>query len=229
VKARTLFAHLLTACAALGGAAALGLLHPESAAAAGPLAVRLAVVDIRRAVFETEDGLRAQATLRKYSERRQAEIMTRREEFERRKDDLGRQSKLLSKDALQRSMDDLQRQMNEIEARAAKQSEVAAPIYGRIADMLSKVARRDGYDVILDKQAVPYAKTEYDITDMVITMYNAGDDGSGPARPAITPTAAPGAAASPAASGPAAASARPAAPAPAPAPPAPAASGAKAP
>ena len=84
---------------ALGSLAAVAA-RPTPSLAADGHAPRIAVVDLQRAVLETEDGLRAQSTLRKYFERRQAELNARQEELLKKKEDLEKQAKVLSKEAL---------------------------------------------------------------------------------------------------------------------------------
>lgn len=197
--------------AVLGAALALSvssrLVAQQPAPAAPAPVTKVAVVDIQRAVMETEDGLRAQAQLKKYFDRRQAELNGRQEDLLKKKEDLEKQSKLLSKEALARAMDDWQRQMAELQQvfqtyngeLGKKQNEITAPIYARVSGFLRKIAKKDGYDVILDRQAVPYVKAELDLTDVVISMYNSGEDA--PAEPAPAGSASGAAAPAPAPSG----------------------------
>ena len=171
--------------------------------------MKLAVVDIQRAVMETEDGLRAQATLRKFFDRRQGELNARQEELGRKREDIDRQAKLVSAQALERMMGEWQKQMTELQGLYSdynreltkKQGEITAPIYGRINGLLTKVAKKDGWDLILERQAVPYARTDLDVTDQLITMYNAGEEpvgappgaaSSSPIAPMPPPVAPPG-------------------------------------
>ena len=205
---------------ALGSLAAVA--RPTPSLAADARAPKIAVVDLQRAVLETEDGLRAQSTLRKYFERRQAELNARQEELLKKKEDLEKQAKVLSKEALARALDDWQRQLNELQGvymsyeneRVKKQNDVTAPIYARVTGLLRKVAQRDGYDLVLERQAVPYSKAELDVTDQLIVMYNSNEEGSPePAAPAAgsnapAAPAAPAPSAAPAAPRPAASPAK---------------------
>lgn len=166
--------------------------------------IKIAVVDLQRAVSETEDGLRAQATLKKFVDRRQHELDTRRDELKRAREDIDKQAKVLSKEALDRrraeweqSMSDLQEAVLESNKDLQKeQSKVMQPIINRVQNVLRQVAAQDGYDAILERNAVPYARTDLDITDRVIQRYNAGsgggtsDSSSGDSKsPKKTPTA----------------------------------------
>jgi outer membrane protein len=84
-----------------------------------------------------------------------------------------------------------------------KQNELTQPIFQKAMGIIRRLATQDGYDVVVDKQAVPYVRSDLDLTDKVITMYNQGvpgdpGDGKAPAAgpkplapPALTPPAAP--------------------------------------
>lgn len=166
------------------GVSALAVVRPSPSLAADARPVKIAVVDLQRAVLETEDGLRAQSTLRKYFERRQVELNARQEELAKKKEDLEKQAKVLSKEALARALEDWQRQLNELQQvylsyeneRVKRQNDVTAPIYARVSGLLRKVAQRDGYDLVLERQAVPYTKAELDVTDQLIIMYNSNEE-----------------------------------------------------
>jgi outer membrane protein len=144
--------------------------------------VKFAVVDVQRAVMETEDGLRAQATLKKFFDKRQQELDAKQTELQKQREDIEKQSKVLSQQALQKRMEDWQKQMVELQTvfveynkeLQKKQGELTQPIYGKIMGLLRRLAAQDGYDAILEKQAVPYLRNDLDLTDRIIQMYNGG-------------------------------------------------------
>jgi len=148
-----------------------------------PSPARVAVIDLQRAVLETEDGLRVQSSLRKYFDRRQSELNSRQDELARKKDDIERQGKVLSREALQRAMEDWQHQMADLQTLYGdydrelqkRRGDATAPIYQRVAGIVRKVAKRDGFDLVLERQAVPYARADLELTDRIIVMYNAGE------------------------------------------------------
>ncbi len=63
--------------------------------------------------------------------------------------------------------------------------------------LLRRLATQDGYDAILEKQAVPYMRNDLDLTDKIIQMYNSGaapapaPAGSGTPAPAAPKAPAP--------------------------------------
>jgi outer membrane protein len=164
----------------------LGLLAPAALAQS----LKFAVVDVQRAVMETEDGLRAQATLKKFFDKRQQELDAKQTELQKQREEIEKQSKVLSQQALQKRMEEWQKQMVELQTvfveynkeLQKKQGELTQPIYGKVVALLRRMATQDGYDAILEKQAVPYMRNDLDLTDRVIQMYNGG--GGGGAAPA---------------------------------------------
>lgn len=175
-------------------AACLPLVTAASVASAQPTAApqgRMAVVDTRRAVMETEEGLRVQATLKKLFDSRQVELSTKEHQLQQERDDIAKEEKQKGpsaaidqkKDAwqgkaaqLQQTLLDYQREMQR------KESEMTGPMLQKMTAILKKVATSDGYDMVVDKAAVPYFRADLDITDKIIQLYNA--DGS----PTTAPT-----------------------------------------
>lgn len=165
--------------------------------------LKIAVVDIQRAARETEEGLRAQATLRKVYERRQGELMARQDELQRKKDDLQKQSQVMSQQALQRAIQDWERQMLDVQTLMGeaqreiqkRELELTTPIFSKLATASRSLAQTEGYDLVLERQAVPYVRGDLDLTDMLIQLYNqqyngvSAPAGSAPAAPNKAPTA----------------------------------------
>src|SRR5262249_6778743 len=133
----------------------------------------------------TEDGARAQATLKKLFDKRQQELDGKQQELSRTREDIEKQSRVLSREALQKRMEDWQRRMVELQTvfvdynkeLQKKQNELTGPIIKKIMGVIGRLAKKNGYEVILDKQAAPYARPDLDLTDQVVQMYNSGDTG----------------------------------------------------
>jgi outer membrane protein len=156
---------------------------------------KMAVVDVQRAVMQTEDGLRAQATLKKLFDSRQQELNKKQTDMQKQKEEIDKQSHVLSQAALAKKVDDWQKQMVEIQSTFVeynkelekKQKELTDPIFERVIGVIKRVAGADGYDLIVDRNTVAYARSDLDLTDRVIQMANGGP----------APSAAPGGAAAP--------------------------------
>jgi outer membrane protein len=160
----------------------LGLATAESASAEGS---SIAVVDLQGAVMQTEDGIRAQATLKKLFDKRQQELDGKQAKLAKMRDDIERQSKVLSREALARRMDFWQKEMISLQSvfvdynkeLTKKQGELTQPIIKRMVAIIAKLAEKNGHDLVLDRQAAPYARPDLDLTDKVVAMYNAGESG----------------------------------------------------
>lgn len=143
--------------------------------------MKVAVVDVQRAVMQTEDGLRAQATLKKLFDSRQQELNKRQNDLQKQKEDIDKQSKVLSQQALQKKVDDWQKQMVELQTTFVeynkelekKQKELTDPIFERVIGAIKRVAGTDGYDLIVDRATVAFSRGDLDLTDRVIQFVNA--------------------------------------------------------
>ena len=144
--------------------------------------MKVAVVDTQRAVMETEDGLRMQATLKKVFDSRQRELDKKQEDLQKERDDIEKQRDVLSKTALAKRVEKWQREMANLQTvfveynkeLQKKQSELTQPIFQKAMGIIRRLATQDGYDVVVDKQAVPYVRSDLDLTDKVIQLYNQG-------------------------------------------------------
>jgi outer membrane protein len=164
----------------------LAALAPAPAHAEG----RVAVVDVQQAVMATEDGIRAQATLKKYFDKRQKDLDSLQEEMQKAREDIERQQRILSREAIARRMEDWQRRMIELQTRYVdynkelqkKQSELTGPIIKKLLGIVARLAKKNGYDLILDRSATAYARPDLELTEQVIQMYNSGEAGDAPAE-----------------------------------------------
>lgn len=144
--------------------------------------MRIAVVDTQRAVMETEDGLRAQATLKKLFEKRQKELDQKQKELQKERGELEKMRGTLTGEALAKRVETWQREMAQVQQTfmvynqelQKKQSELTAPIFQKTVGIIRRVATQAGYDLVLEKQTATYFRSDLDLTDRVITMYNRG-------------------------------------------------------
>jgi outer membrane protein len=155
----------------------IGLLAPTLVAD-----MKVGVVDTQRAVMETEDGLRMQATLKKLFDKRQQEIDKKQNEMQRERAEIEKQRGVLSQQALAARVEKWQREAMEVQQRfmqynqelQQKQNELMQPILQRALGTVRRIATSEGYVMVIDKQAVPYVRSDLDLTDRVITSYNGG-------------------------------------------------------
>ncbi len=144
---------------------------------------KIAVVDMQRAILQTEDGLRAQATIKKFFDRRQKDLDHRQDQLRRERDDLEKQARVLSRAAWRRRMEHWQRRMLEVQTLfieynkelQKKQNQLTKPIIRKMFSVVRRIARRRGIDLVIDKGAVVYAPSDLQLTDMAVQMYNSGE------------------------------------------------------
>jgi outer membrane protein len=161
--------------------------------------MKVAVVDVQRAVMQTEDGLRAQATLKKLFDSRQQELNKRQQELGKQKEDIDKQAKVLSQAALQKKVDDWQKQMVELQTTFVeynkelekKQKELTDPIFERVVGAIKRIAGTDGYDLIVDRATVAFSRSDLDLTDRVIQLANGGSSSPAPGGAGSAPPRAP--------------------------------------
>jgi outer membrane protein len=174
---------------------------PASAQTAAPM--KLAVIDVRRAVLETEQGLRVQANLKREFERRQVELDGKQGQLRADMETFQKEMKAgkASKEALEKKRDNLLKQEAELQQvtldaqreMQRKEQEATGPILAGIIEIVKRIAAQDGFEMVLEKSAVPYFRADLEVTDRAIQMYNSGQGARGPAKPAapLPPPAAP--------------------------------------
>lgn len=167
---------------ALFAALALGALAPRAAQAQ---AAKIAVVDLQRAIHETEDGRKAKDKLKKLFESRQQGLDKKQQELKKLKDELDQQKNVLSRDALESKVESYQKQLVELQQvyveyqreLAEKEGELTKTIVERMERILRRIGQTDGYTLILERSeaGVIYVPTNLDLTDVVIQRYNSGE------------------------------------------------------
>jgi outer membrane protein len=159
--------------------------------------MRVAVVDTQRAVMETEDGLRAQATLKKLFDKRQRELDQKQKDLQKEREELEKNRAQINTEAMAKRVENWQREMAQVQAvfveynkeLQQKQNELTQPIVQKTVGIIRRLATQEGFDLVLERQAATYFRADLDLTDRVITLYNRGGDAPAPAAPA--PAAAP--------------------------------------
>lgn len=185
-----LFSAPALAAAILGGSVLLGA-SPAEAQAPG---MKIAVIDVRRAVLETEQGLRVQATLKKLFDARQVELDAKQRQLQADKEALDKKAQAgkapqaqLQKDyeALLKTQAELQSTMVEYQREMQrKEQEMTTPILNGVLEIVKRIAAQDGYELVLEKSAVPYFRGDLEVTDKAIQMFNGGQGKPLPKPPA---------------------------------------------
>lgn len=175
--------------------AGLSLLLGHTAAQAQGAAMKVGVVDVQRAVSQTEEGIRATGSLKGMFDNRQTELNRKQTDLQKQREDIEKQAKVISKDALQKRLDDWQKQMMELQTTFVeynkelerKQKALTDPIVERVQAAIKSLANTEGYDLIVDKVTVAYVRVDLDLTDRIIQKANGGGGAPAPKPSASAP------------------------------------------
>jgi outer membrane protein len=146
---------------------------------------KIAVVDMQGALMRTDDGMSAAASLRGYTQSRQQDLDHRQKQLAKEEQELRKQARVLSRRALQRRTEHWQRRMVQVQTKyieynkalQKKQADMMNPITKKLFAAVRKAALRKGFDIVVDRAAVPYARSDLDLTDLVVQIYNGGGGG----------------------------------------------------
>jgi outer membrane protein len=147
--------------------------------------LKIAVVDMQRALNETEDGRKAKANLKKLFEDRQKQLDKQQNDLKAMKDNLEKQRDVLSRDVLAKKLDEYQKAFAELQTTymefqkelGSKEGDLTKDIIERMQRIMRRVGQAEGYALILERNeaGVVYIPTNYDLTDLLIQRYNAGE------------------------------------------------------
>jgi outer membrane protein len=144
--------------------------------------VRIAVVDMQRALNETEDGRRAKARLKRLFKTRQQALDQRQTELKKMKEDIERQRDVLSKSALQSKLEEYQKAFVELQTTYVEyQRELAQKEASLTKGILQRMGQRDGYTMIVERNegGVMWVPSNLDVTNELIQRYNKGEGRAG--------------------------------------------------
>lgn len=145
---------------------------------------KLAYIDAQKILDNSKAGKRTKTTIEEYVKSRQKIIDLEEEELKRMDSELARQAAVLSPDAKREKEETLKRKFADYQKKTAdlrgevdnKKLEVIREFNQGLEEAVKKVAEREGYAIVLDKNPLGgpliYAKESLDITDKVATEYD---------------------------------------------------------
>ena len=151
---------------------------------------RIAVVDLQRALNETEDGRRAKARLKRLFEKRQQELdktqnslKVQKEQIEQLIASKAPQKTIQERAATyQKALIELQSTYMEYQRELAEQEgTLTREIIARMERILRRIGQSEGYTLIVERNegGVVWVPSNLDLTDQVIQRYNAGEGRDG--------------------------------------------------
>jgi outer membrane protein len=153
------------------------------------LAQKIGVVDLQRALVETEDGRKAKDQLKKLFEQRQKTLDKQQDDLKAMKENVEKQRDVLAREVWAKKVEDLQKALAELQTTymefqrelQAKEAEMLRPIQDRMQRIVKRLGQAEGYSLIVDRTVAYFVPSSSDLTDVLIQRYNAGegkDDGT---------------------------------------------------
>ena len=150
---------------------------------------KIAVVDLQRALMETEDGRRVKQRLERLFKRRQKSLDAAQNKMKQMKEDIERQQKagVITDEALQRRLEEYQKAYMELQSQyaeyqrelASKEAELTSEILERMQQILRRIGQAEGYTLIMEANegGVVWVPSNIDLTDQLIQRYNSEHGG----------------------------------------------------
>jgi outer membrane protein len=150
-------------------------------ATAASAEMKIAFVDMQRALNECNAGKKAKTDFRSEISRLQGKLQRQQSEIQSLKSELEKKGMLMRDDQRRNLQDDYTRKLRDFERSykdskdelQQKDNEVTGAIIRDLAYVVRTVGERDGYTLILEKGSLLWGMSSIDITDQVIRQYNA--------------------------------------------------------
>jgi outer membrane protein len=142
--------------------------------------LKIAYVDIAKVIQEAEAAQEAKKKLQGEYERKQAELKKMQDEILKMQDDFMSKVKFMSQQEADKKKAEIEAKQNEFmqklrQAELEIQNLDAKLTQGVIEDIrkiVEKIAQKEGYDIVLEKNQIIYVKDADDITFRIIDEYN---------------------------------------------------------
>jgi outer membrane protein len=143
--------------------------------------MKLAYVDIQRALNDCRNGKSAKAEFRGRLERVQSQLQGEQSEVQRLKDELEKKGPLMQPDQRQSIEQQYTRKLRDFqddykstrETLQEKDNEITGAIVRDLATIVRQIGQKNGYTMVMEKGNLLWAVPSVDITDDVIRDYDA--------------------------------------------------------
>ena len=150
------------------------------AASSAMAQTKMGVVDIQKAVRESNAGKKAQEELNKLQESYNAKLQPMRDEISKMEQEYITQEKALTDAAKKSRLEAMQAKAMEFDTQAKtyssefqkKEGELMSKIFKDLEEVVNTVGKEGKYDAIFFHQAIMYGPNIKDLTDEVIKKYN---------------------------------------------------------
>ena len=157
------------------------LLIGMAVAASARADIKLAFVDVQRALNECRAGKAAKTQFRGRIERLQSQLVSEQTDVERLKQELEQKGSLMQPDQRQNLEDDYEKKLrhfqddykNTRDELQEKDNQVTGAIVRDLATVVRQIGVKNGYTMVMEKGTLLWAIPATDITDQVIRAYDA--------------------------------------------------------
>lgn len=156
-----------------------------TAAGTASAEVKIAYVDLQRALLEVEDGKKAKKELEKLKASRQKELDAAQTEVRKLKESFDAQAQFMKPDVKQQKQIELAQKLQGLQQTFAekqkelvkKEAELTQKIFARMGKILAKVGESQKLTMIFEKSesSLLWAPKHLDLTNELIRRYNAGE------------------------------------------------------
>jgi outer membrane protein len=147
--------------------------------------VKIAYVDMQRALLEVDEGKSAKATLEKLKSDKQKQLDSEQEGLKKAKADFDTQKAMMKEDIRRQREEELAEKLGRLQMiyatlqkeLAGKEAELTKDIFKRMARILEKMGKEQKWTMIFEKteSSVLWAESSLDLTNELIRRYNAGE------------------------------------------------------
>lgn len=142
--------------------------------------LKIGYIDAQRVLDHTKLGKKAKANLEEYVKSREKVLELERKDLKELEEALAKQSALLSLEARKDKQEEYQSKLEQFQKKVLdlnrevqdKQMELIKGFRRELEDIVKKIAEKDGYAFVLDKDSVSgnilYAKESFDLTNLAI-------------------------------------------------------------
>lgn len=145
--------------------------------------MKVAYVDLQKALNEVTEGKNAKSKLKKEFDEKQKQLDKKQENVKKLKEDFEAQAMMLTEEKRRERGMELQKQMYELQQLyiqlqgdlSKKEAEATKKIFEKMGKIIEDMGKESSYDMILERSesSILFAKPGMDITDELVRRYNA--------------------------------------------------------
>ena len=144
--------------------------------------IKIAYVDLQRALLETDEGKKAMARIKAEYDKKQKELNERQDELKKMKADIDKQATLLKPEALQQKQQELQTKLVGLQETymrlqkdlQEKEATETQRIFKKMKSVIAQIAQAESVTYVFEANTgILYAPPSLDLTNELIRKYNA--------------------------------------------------------